>query len=104
MEQATASSTAANRVMSSGLLAGQAASTCYPAALLVIPCPRLWCMRREEASASAQAEELTFKKASLLAVSAVSRTVPSRNTTLMSWSVWYVCRHQKAPQSCFTRL
>lgn len=104
MEQAIASSTAANRVMSSGLLAGKGHEHIYPAALLVNSCPRLWCMQREEASACAQVEELTFKKASLLAVSAVSRTVPSRNTTLMSWSVWYVCRHHKAPQSCFTRL
>lgn len=37
---------------------------------------------------------LTFKKAALLAGSAVSRTVPSTKTILMSCRVWYVCTKQ----------
>ena len=53
------------------------------------------CMLTQQGSSAqnrtvASQDECTSKKASLLLGSLVSRTVPSKKTTLMSFNVWYV--------------
>jgi hypothetical protein len=48
------------------------------------------CTRRASADTPSHSARCERKKASRLMGSAVSRTVPSANTTRMSLSVWYV--------------